>query len=111
MTPPIERLEDTLPVTRLATHTISATIRSMAATTTLRVRPDTRDRLNRLAREHQLSAPELIERLVEREEEHRQLSAMNADFEQLRGDERAWAQFKVETAEWDTTSSDPAAGD
>jgi predicted transcriptional regulator len=80
----------------------------VAATTTLRVRPDTRDRLNRLAREDDVSAPELIDQLVEKEEEDRRLAAMNADFERLRDDEHAWADFKTETAEWDTTSSDAA---
>lgn len=55
-----------------------------------------------------MSAPELIDQLVEKEEEDRQLAAMNTDFERLRDDEHAWADFKTETAEWDTTSSDAA---
>jgi hypothetical protein len=80
-----------------------------AATTTLRVRPSTRDRINRLAREDQVPAPELIDRLVEKEEQDRQLRAMNTDFERLHGDQIAWADFKAETAEWDTTSSDTGA--
>lgn len=53
-----------------------------------------------------MSAPELIDRLVEREEEDRRLSGLNADFEELRSNQDAWADFKAETAEWDTTSSD-----
>jgi hypothetical protein len=35
---------------------------------------------------------------------------MNADFEQLRGDQRRWADFKAESSEWDTTSADTGAG-
>jgi hypothetical protein len=81
----------------------------MAATTTLRVRPHTRDRLNRLAQEDQISAPELLDRLVEREERERLLSAMNGDFERLRADRAASAEFEAETAAWDTTSADPGA--
>ena len=81
----------------------------MAATTTLRVRPHTRDRINRLAQEDQISAPDLLERLVAREERERLLKAMNADFQRLRGDESAWAEFKAETAVWDATSADVGA--
>jgi len=82
----------------------------MAATTTLRVRPHTRDRLNRLAREDHVSTPELLDRLVEQEEQARLLKAMNDDFTRLRGDEDAWARFKSDTALWDSTSGDTGAG-
>lgn len=78
----------------------------MTATTTLRVRPHTRDRLNRLARQDKVSAPELLDRLVEQEEQARVLNAMNDDFARLRDDEAAWAQFKAETTMWDATSGD-----
>ena len=82
-----------------------------AATTTLRVRPDTRDRLNRLAQEHRLSAPEMLDRLVEREERERLLQAMNDDFDHLRRDRSAWAEFKAETAAWDATSAEVGANE
>lgn len=78
----------------------------MMATTTIRVRTHTRDRLNRLAREERISAPDLLDRLVEREERERLLNAMNADFQRLRDDESAWQAFKAETAAWDATSAD-----
>ena len=81
----------------------------MAATTTLRVRPHTRDRLNDLARQDQISAPELLERLVEQEEQARLLRAMNADFARLRADEEAWTEYRTETALWDATSGDVGA--
>jgi hypothetical protein len=92
------------------TYTKSSTLTDMAATTTLRVRPETRDRINRLAREDRVSAPELIDRLVENEERDRLLAAMNVDFVRLRGDEAAWADYKAETTAWDTTSSDLPTG-
>lgn len=78
----------------------------MAATTTLRVRPDTRDRLNRLAAEDHVAAPELIARLVAKEEQVRLLRAMNDDFGALRDDATRSAAFEAETAAWDTTSDD-----
>jgi len=81
----------------------------MAATTTLRVRPATRDRLNRLAKAAGVSAPDFLDRLVQREEEDRMLREMNEDFERLRQDKAAWEEFQRETALWDTTSGDTAA--
>lgn len=88
----------------------SSTLTSMAPTTTLRVRPDTRDRLNRLAEEDHVSMPELLDRLVEREEEERLLKAMNDDFRRLRRDEVGWRAFRTETAAWDASSADVDAG-
>ncbi|HVE67520.1 MAG TPA: hypothetical protein VNB64_02955 [Solirubrobacteraceae bacterium] len=77
----------------------------MAATTTLRVRPETRDRLNRLAREDRVTAPELIDRLVQKEEQHRLLLGMNEDFARLRRDPDAWAGFEAEIDAWETASA------
>jgi hypothetical protein len=82
----------------------------MAATTTLRVRPSTRDRIKRLAAEDHVAAPELIERLVAREEHERLLRAMNDDFGALRDDATRWAEFQAETTVWDTTSADVGSG-
>jgi len=53
-----------------------------------------------------VAAPELIERLVEKEEHERLLRAMNDDFLALRDDAVRWAAFEDETASWDTTSDD-----
>ncbi|MGI8800717.1 MAG: hypothetical protein ACR2KV_00880 [Solirubrobacteraceae bacterium] len=83
----------------------------MAATTTLRVRPDTRDRINRLAAEDHVAAPELIDRLVEKEEQERLLRAMNDDFDKLRNDGTRWADFNAETAAWDTTTADTGSSE
>jgi predicted DNA-binding ribbon-helix-helix protein len=78
----------------------------MASTTTLRVRIATRDRINSMAAADQISSSELLDRLVTREEEDRALRAMNLAFLNLRRDEEAWTAFKVETAQWDSTSAD-----
>lgn len=79
----------------------------MPASTSLRVRLRTRDALNRLAREDHVSAPELLDRLIAREEQERLLTAMNDDFLALRTDAAAWSSFKAETAAWDATSAAP----
>lgn len=73
------------------------------------LRPATRDRLNRLAQEEHLSAADMIDRLVEHAEQERLLKTMNDDFQRLRGNESAWAEFKAETAAWDATSADVGA--
>jgi hypothetical protein len=78
----------------------------MAATTTIRVSRDTRDRINRLAADDRVAAPELLHRLVEKEERERLLRAMNDDFVRLRDDATGWSAFEAETAAWDATSDD-----
>lgn len=79
----------------------------MSASTSLRVRLHTRDALNRLAQEDQVSVPELLDRLIAREEQERLLASMNDDFLALRTDAAAWSDFKAETATWDATSAVP----
>lgn len=81
----------------------------MAATTTLRVKSGTRDRINRLAEEDHLPVGDFVDLLVEKEEQERLLRAMNEDFSQLRQDPEAWDAFQAETAAWDSTSADSAA--
>jgi hypothetical protein len=81
----------------------------MAASTTLRVKSQTRDRINRLAEEDHLPAGDFIDLLVAKEEHERALRAMNEDFSQLRQDPQAWGAFQAETAAWDATSADAGA--
>lgn len=90
-----------------STYTKLSTLASMPSSTTLRVRTDTRDRLNALAREVGVSTTELLDRLVAREEAARLLTRMNEDFARLRGDEAAWADFQAETEAWDAASPEP----
>lgn len=81
----------------------------MGSTTTLRVKTETRDRLNRLAKEERLPAGDFIDLLIAKEEQERALRAMNEDFRRLRQDPQAWEAFQAETAAWDTASADAAA--
>lgn len=84
---------------------------AMPKSTTLRIRTETRDRLNQLARASRLSNPELLERLVAREERERQLEQMNRGFASLRSQGAAWAEFKDETDAWDAAAAEIPADD
>lgn len=53
-----------------------------------------------------MAVPELIERLVEKEEDARLLRGVNRDFGTLRDDDARRLAFETETAAWDTTSGD-----
>jgi hypothetical protein len=79
-------------------------------TTTIRIRPATRDRLARIGARRGLSTPDLLDELVSRAEEDELIAGLNEDFAALRRDRRGWSDHEDETAAWDRTSSDdPAA--
>lgn len=78
----------------------------MAATATVRVDPDVRDRINQLAAAQGVRASALLSQLV-REAEHAQLLAeMNSDFERLNGDPAARERYDLELREWDAVLLD-----
>ena len=79
----------------------------MGSITTLRVRVETRDALNRLARAKNMSMADFLEYMLQREQESQLLAAMNDDFAALRDDAAAWQEFKAETERWDATSVAP----
>lgn len=70
-------------------------------TTTIRVRRETRDKINRLAAASGVSAPELVGRLVDRADEH-ELFAAHADaYDALHRDEpHLLAEIEAEDAGW-----------
>jgi len=76
------------------------------ATTTIRVRPATRDRLARIGKRRGMSTPELLDELATRAEEDDLVAGLNEDFEKLRRDPDAWREHLEETALWDRTSAD-----
>ena len=78
----------------------------MAASTTVRVSPATRERLARLSARRGLSTPDLIEELAGRAEEDALLEAMNAHYAELRADPEAWAEHVREREGWDATLLD-----
>jgi predicted DNA-binding protein len=78
----------------------------MAATATIRVTPETRDRLNRISAERGLSAGELVDELAAQAEARALLEAMESHYEQLRDDAGAWELHRAEVVAWDATAGD-----
>jgi predicted DNA-binding protein len=81
----------------------------MAATSTIRVTPETRDRLNRISAERGISAGELVEELVGEAEDRALLDAMEAHYEELRADSEARELARDEIAAWGATAGDGLA--
>ena len=81
------------------------------STTTIRVRRDTRDKINRLAEAAGLSAPELIGRLVDRADDQALFAAHADAYEALRRDEPdLLAEIETEDAAWQASDlARPAA--
>ena len=82
----------------------------MAPTTTVRVRPETREAIARLCESRGVSAAEYLAELVARAEEDQLLAAMNDDFRDLKLDQTGWSRFEDERAGWDRTLLDGLAG-
>ena len=78
----------------------------MAATATVRVEPDVRDRINQLAAARGVKASQLLGQLVRAAEEDQLLADMNADFDALAQDPKARAAYEKELREWDATLLD-----
>jgi hypothetical protein len=79
------------------------------STTTVRVRPATRDRLARIGERRGMTMADLLDELAARAEEADLLAGLNEDFAQLRQDPDAWEEHLAESAAWDQTSSDATA--
>ena len=70
-------------------------------TTTIRVRRETRDKINRLAEACGVSAPELVGRLVDRADEYEMFAAHANAYDALRIDEpHLLAEIEAEDAGW-----------
>jgi hypothetical protein len=83
----------------------------MSASTTVRVRPETREAIARLSERRGLSAGDLLSELVAREEENELLGAMNEDFAALRRDASQWRALAREREVWERTLLDGLAGE
>ena len=71
------------------------------ASATIRVRPETRAKLQSLAEETGASIPDLLEAAIDALRRRQFLTGLASDFEALRSDPKAWAQELQERAEWD----------
>lgn len=81
----------------------------MGATTTLRVDPETRDRLKRVSRHRNVTTAALLADLAIQAEHQILLEGFNASFAELRSDEQGWSEHVAETAAWDGTLGDTSA--
>jgi predicted DNA-binding protein len=81
----------------------------MAATTTVRVRPETREAIARLSERRGIPAADYLGELVARAEEDELLEAMNDDFRDLKADERGWKRRERERSGWERTLLDGLA--
>ena len=78
----------------------------MAASVTIRVSPETRERLNRISAERGITAGELVEELAGEAEDRALLEAMNRHYDSLRADPEAWKAYRDEVDAWDPTAGD-----
>jgi hypothetical protein len=78
----------------------------MAATATIRVRPDTRERLKRLGRDRGLSTPDLLDTLVRSAEDDQLLVEHEAAMNRIMGDPEQAASYRSELSTWDGTLQD-----
>jgi predicted transcriptional regulator len=73
----------------------------MAATATVRVEPDVRDRINRLADARGVRVSALLGQLIREAEDAQLLAEMNLDFDRLGEDPAARERYDAELREWD----------
>ena len=78
----------------------------MAATATVRVDTETRDRLNELAAARGIRVSALLTELVREAEDAQLLEEMNSDFARLNGDAAARERYDAELREWDAVLLD-----
>jgi hypothetical protein len=78
----------------------------MPATATIRVTPETRDRLNRISDERGISAGELVDELARQAEDRTLLDAVESHYDELRADTKAWELYRAEVIAWEATAGD-----
>jgi hypothetical protein len=78
----------------------------MTATATIRVRPDTRERLKRLSHSRGLSTPDLLDSLVRGAEDDQLLAAHEAAIDRIMADPKQAASYRSELSAWDGTLQD-----
>jgi hypothetical protein len=78
----------------------------MAATVTIRVTSETREKLNRISLARGITAGELVEELAGDAEDRALLEAMNRHYGELRAEPEAWQGYLDEVEAWDATAGD-----
>lgn len=78
-----------------------------AATTTIKVTPHARDRINERARARGITPAALLEALLDADDRAQRFAAVRAGYATLAADD----DYQDEVAEWDATSADGLDGD
>ena len=81
----------------------------MAATATVRVTAETRERLKRLGDERKLSTPELLDALTQRAEEDQLLADHESAMRQIMADPERAQSYRAELSAWDDALLDGLA--
>lgn len=76
------------------------------ATRTVRIKPETHQRLQRLARDSKRSLPDVLDEAIGAYERRVFLEGLSEDFARLRADPEAWQEELEERALWDCTLMD-----
>lgn len=78
----------------------------MTATATVRVTPETRERLKRLGRERKQTTPELLDALTRQAEDDQLLADHEAAMRKIMADPGSAAAYRDELSVWDDTLLD-----
>ncbi|MDQ3814515.1 MAG: toxin-antitoxin system protein [Armatimonadota bacterium] len=76
------------------------------ASRTVRIKPETHRKLQKLARETGQSLPDVLDKAISEYERQRFLAECNASYTRLREDPEAWREELEERALWDCTLMD-----
>ncbi|HEV8686201.1 MAG TPA: hypothetical protein VGQ84_02935 [Gaiellaceae bacterium] len=74
------------------------------ASATVRIRPETHERLRQLAEQRDVPMQDVLDAAVERLWRESLLAALNEDYEALRADPGRWREELEERALWDAAS-------
>jgi predicted transcriptional regulator len=74
------------------------------ASATVRIRPETHERLRQLAEQRDVPMQDVLDAAVERLWRESLLAALNEDYEALRADPERWREELEERALWDAAS-------
>lgn len=75
-------------------------------TRSMRVRPETHKRLQKLARETNRSLPDVLDEAISQYERNTFFEGLNEDFRKLREDSHAWREEQSERKDWEITLGD-----
>lgn len=73
-------------------------------TTTVRVRRPDSERLQSLAKSHQIAVIDVLHSAIDALERQEFLRGLNQDYQRLRNDPHRWEEYVAERQEWDTSA-------